>query len=177
MSATRIILEDFNFEWTIVGLKRFLDYWYEGRSLSEMAELFRRPEEEVLMLMIDFSKRGKIKERPNGVGANKLMYIKKSAMSVKKRELRKLFEQQPVYYACPHSDFIFDEKDIILFRQMWQDHEPIRHIANRLARNVDDILLLIIDQAELGKIEPRKGGIFGKGDKLREEKKRLVAAI
>ncbi|MGM0916606.1 MAG: hypothetical protein ACQEWC_03375 [Bacillota bacterium] len=175
MSVTRIILEDFNFEWTIVGLKRFLDYWYEGRSLSEMAELFRRPEEEVLMLMIDFSKRGKIKERPNGVGANDSIYIKKSAMSVKKRELRKLFEQQPVYYACPHSDFIWDEKDIILFRQMWQDHEPIRHIANRLARNVDDILFLIIDQADLGKIESRKGGVFGKGDEQCEEKEHLVA--
>ncbi|WP_395893982.1 hypothetical protein ACH2FV_13120 [Bacillus safensis subsp. safensis] len=177
MSVTRIILNHVNFEWTIVGLKRFLDYWYEGRSIEEMAELFNRPSEEVLLLMIDFSKRGKIKERPNGVGVNEPIYIKKSAMSYKKRDLRRLFEQQPVYYACPHSDFIWDEKDIILFRQMWQDHEPIRHIANRLARNVDDILLLIIDQAELGKIEPRKGGIFGKGDKLREEKKRLVAAI
>ncbi len=175
MSATRIILEHVNFEWTIVGLKRFLDYWYEGRSLSEMAELFRRPEEEVLILMIDFSKRGKIKERPNGVGANEPMYIKKCTMSYKKRDLRKLFEQQPVYYACPHSDFIWDEKDIILFRQMWQDHEPIRHIANRLARNVDDILLLILDQAELGKIEPRKGGVFGKEDKQHEKKKHPVA--
>jgi len=177
VSATRIILEDFNFEWTIVGLKRFLDYWYEGRSLSEMAELFRRPEEEVLMLMIDFSKRGKIKERPNGVGANEPMYIKKSVMMAKKRELRKLFEDQPVYYTCPSSDFIWDEKDIILFREMWQNHEPIRHIANRLARNVDDILLLIIDQAELGKIKQRKGGVFGKEDKQREEKMHLVTAI
>ncbi|WP_144626623.1 hypothetical protein [Bacillus altitudinis] len=175
MSATRIILENFNFEWTIVGLKRFLDYWYEGRSLSEMAELFRRPEEEVLILMIDFSKRGKIKERPNGVRANEPIYIKKCTMSYKKRDLRKLFEQQPVYYACPHSDFIWDEKDIILFRQMWQDHEPIRHMANRLARNVDDILLLILDQAELGKIEPRKGGVFGKEDKQHEKKKHPVA--
>ncbi|TFW48012.1 hypothetical protein [Bacillus sp. 005/A4HT-01/001] len=175
MSATRIILEDFNFEWTIVGLKRFLDYWYEGRSLSEMAELFRRPEEEVLMLMIDFSKRGKIKERPNGVGANDPMYIKKSVMMAKKRELRKLFEDQPVYYACPSSDFIWDEKDIILFREMWQNHEPIRHIANRLARNVDEILLLIIDQAELGKIEPRKGGALGKEYKQHEKKKHPVA--
>ncbi|QKL22565.1 hypothetical protein G4D59_12850 [Bacillus altitudinis] len=175
MSATRIILEHVNFEWTIVGLKRFLDYWYEGRSVVEMAELFNRPSEEVLLLMIDFSKRGKIKERPNGVGANEAMYIKKCTMSYKKRDLRKLFEQQPVYYACPYSDFIWDEKDIILFRQMWQDHEPIRHIANRLARNVDDILLLILDQAESGKIEPRKGGVFGKEDKQHEEKEHLVA--
>lgn len=175
MSATRIILEDFNFEWTIVGLKRFLDYWYEGRSLSEMAELFRRPEEEVLMLMIDFSKRGKIKERPNGVGANDPMYIKKSVMMAKKRELRKLFEDQPVYYACPSSDFIWCEKDIISFRKMWQEHEPIRHIANRLARNVDEILLLIIDQAELGKIEPRKGGALGK--EYKHEKKKHPVAI
>lgn len=175
MSVTRIILEHVNFEWTIVGLKRFLDYWYEGRSLSEMAELFRRPEEEVLILMIDFSKRGKIKERPNGVGANEPMYIKKSAMSYKKRDLRKLFEDHPVYYVCPSSDFIWDEKDIILFREMWQNHEPIRDIANRLARNVDEILLLIMDQAELGKIRQRKGGVFGKGDKQREEKKHLVA--
>ncbi|MFJ5965160.1 hypothetical protein [Bacillus sp. NPDC093026] len=175
MSVTRIILEDFNFEWTIVALKRFLDYWYEGRSVDEMAELFNRPSEEVLLLMIDFSKRGKIKERPNGVGANDPMYIKKSVMSSKKRELRKLFEDQPVYYACPNSDFIWDEKDIILFRQMWQDHEPIRHIANRLARKIDDILLLIIDQAELGKIEPRKGGALGKEYKQHEKKKHLVA--
>ncbi|WP_156060324.1 hypothetical protein [Bacillus altitudinis] len=175
MSVTRIILEYVNFEWTIVGLKRFLDYWYEGRSLSEMARLFRRPEEEVLILMIDFSKRLKIKERPNGVGANEPMYIKKSVMNSKKRELRKLFEGQPVYQACPNCDFIWDEKDIIAFRQMWQDYEPIRHIANRLARKVDDILLLIIDQAELGKIEPRKGGVFGKEHKQHEEKEHLVA--
>lgn len=175
MSVTRIILEHVNFEWTIVGLKRFLDYWYEGRSLSEMAELFRRPEEEVLILMIDFSKRGKIKERPNGVGANEPMYIKKSVMMAKKRELRKLFKDQPVYYACPSSDFIWCEKDIISFRKMWQDHEPIRHIANRLARNVEDILLLIIDQGDQGKIEPRKGGVLGKGDKQHEKKKHPVA--
>ncbi|WP_226570307.1 hypothetical protein [Bacillus stratosphericus] len=174
MSVTRIILDHVNFEWTIVGLKHFLDYWYEGRSLNEMAELFNRPAEEVLLLMIDFSKRGKIKERPNGVGANDQMYIKKSVMSSKKRELRKLFEEQPVYYACPHSDFIWCETDITAFQKMWEDHEPIRHIANRLARKVDDILLLIIDQAELGKIEPRKGGAFGKENK-HEEKKHLVA--
>ncbi|MFS0656956.1 hypothetical protein [Bacillus sp. 179-C3.3 HS] len=79
MSVTRIILEDFNFEWSIVGLKRFLDYWYEGRSLREMSELFCRPEEEVLLLMIDYSKRGKIKGRPNGVGANDvLMLVRKN---------------------------------------------------------------------------------------------------
>ncbi|OLP66047.1 hypothetical protein BACPU_11340 [Bacillus pumilus] len=174
MSVTRIILDHVNFEWTIVGLKRFLDYWYEGRSLREMSELFRRPEEEVLLLMIDFSKRLKIKERPNGVGANDPMYIKKGVMSAKKRELRKLFEDQPVYYACPQSDFIWEEKDIIAFRQMWKDHEPIRHIANRLARNVDEVLFLIIDQAELGVIEPRKGGAFGKEYK-REKKKHSIA--
>ncbi|WP_426826573.1 hypothetical protein [Bacillus pumilus] len=164
-----------NFEWTILGLKRFLDYWYEGRSVDEMAELFNRPAEEVLLLMIDFSKRGKIKERPNGVGANDPMYIKKSVMMAKKRELRKLFEDQLVYYACPSSDFIWCERDIIAFREMWQDHEPIRHIANRLARKVDDILLLILDQAELGRIQPRKGGVFGKEDKQHEKKKHPVA--
>ncbi|MGX9291037.1 hypothetical protein ACSLGF_07385 [Bacillus sp. A015] len=175
MSVTRIILDHVNFEWTIVGLKRFLDYWYEGRSIEEMAELFNRPSEEVLLLMIDFSKRGKIKERPNGVGANDPMYIKKSVMSAKKRELRKLFEDQPVYYACPHSDFIWCEKDIMAFRKMWQDHEPIRHIANRLARKADDVMLLIIDQAELGEISPRKGGALGK--EYKHEKKKNPVAI
>lgn len=175
MSVTRIILDHVNFEWTIVGLKRFLDYWYEGRSIEEMAELFNRPSEEVLILLIDFSKRGKIKERPNGIGANESMYIKKSTMSYKKRDLRRLFEEQPVYYACPKNDFIWCERDIKAFWKMWQDHESVRHIANRLARKVDDVMLLIIDQAELGKIEPRKGGALGKEYKQHEKKKHSVA--
>ncbi|WP_144472757.1 hypothetical protein, partial [Bacillus pumilus] len=137
--------------------------------------LFNRPSEEVLILMIDFSKRGKIKARPNGVGANEPMYIKKCTMNYKKRDLRKLFEQQPVYYACPQNDFIWCERDIKAFWKMWQDHESVRHIANRLARKVDDVMLLIIDQAELGKIEPRKGGALGK--EYKHEKKKHPVAI
>lgn len=52
--------------------------------------------------------------------------------------------------------FIWEDEDIKEFKQLWEQGESLPLIALKLKCNVTDLALLIIDQAEEGKIEPRE---------------------
>jgi len=54
----------------------------------------------------------------------------------------------------------FTERETMVFGMMWRDQENIETIAKQLKRPMLEIGLLIIEQAELGKIEQRRHGLF-----------------
>lgn len=57
--------------------------------------------------------------------------------------------------------WVYKEREIEHFRQLWNDGVSLKGIAFAMRRTQLDITLLIIDQAEEGHIKPRETGIFG----------------
>lgn len=54
----------------------------------------------------------------------------------------------------------FTRWETTTFRTMWRQDENIETIAEKLDRPMLEIGLLIIEQAELGEIKPRRHGLF-----------------
>jgi hypothetical protein len=53
--------------WKEKQVKRVIAYWNSGYHISEIAEKVNRIIDEVTILIIDLSRKGKIKERKGGV--------------------------------------------------------------------------------------------------------------
>jgi predicted metal-dependent hydrolase len=62
-----IALEDLNFAWLEEEILLVMRMWNEGRAIWDIADALKRPQEEVLILLIDMSMKGGIKERTGGV--------------------------------------------------------------------------------------------------------------
>ena len=65
------------------------------------------------------------------------------------------------YIACEDYDFTWSKDEMKNFRQMWREGIPLREIAIRLRRHINEVAILVIDQAEKGYIKSRPGGVFG----------------
>lgn len=65
-----------------------------------------------------------------------------------------LFEEKNVRW-------VYKDREIQHFRQLWNEGVSLKGIAFAMRRTQLDITLLILDQAEAGKIQPRETGIFG----------------
>ncbi len=63
-----IALEEANFIWDERDVIRFREMWNQGMSLPEMAEVVRRHQAEVALLVIDQADKYLIKNRPTGLG-------------------------------------------------------------------------------------------------------------
>jgi hypothetical protein len=66
-----IALEDLNFAWLEEEIVTVIQMWSEGRPIWDIADALKRPQEEVLILLIDMSMKGGIKERIGGVFGNR----------------------------------------------------------------------------------------------------------
>jgi len=62
-----IALEDLNFAWLEEEIVTVIQMWSEGRPIWDIADALKRPQEEVLILLVDLSMKGGIKERIGGV--------------------------------------------------------------------------------------------------------------
>lgn len=74
------------------------------------------------------------------------------------------FNMERQYIVFFHSENIglgWNESDVPVFRQLWEDGMSILTIAEQLDRTPLEVLLLIVDQAEQELIELRPTGIFG----------------
>lgn len=60
-------LEDLNFLWNEDDLPAFREMWKDGRSVQEIADHFDRDPDEVVLLVIDQAREGKIKRRSTGL--------------------------------------------------------------------------------------------------------------
>lgn len=70
-------------------------------------------------------------------------------------------ERDSIYVALEDIDFIWSEKEVKKFRMMWDSDFPVEKIAERLKRSIDDVAMLVYDQALRRKIKPRDGGLMG----------------
>ena len=58
-------------------------------------------------------------------------------------------------------DFSWKKEDVLRVKALWNMGYSIENISIDIERPIDEIALLIIDQARKNKIAARKGGIFG----------------
>lgn len=58
-------------------------------------------------------------------------------------------------------NMVFEERELDVFVQYWKDGYGIEDISEEMKRTPTEILLLVLDRAEIGKIKPRKKGLFG----------------
>lgn len=66
-----IALEDLNFAWLEEEIQLVMRMWNEGRAIWDIADALKRPQEEVLILLIDMSMKGGIRKRTGGVFGNR----------------------------------------------------------------------------------------------------------
>ena len=70
-------------------------------------------------------------------------------------------KRRNIHIALEEINFIWCTKEIEKFRGLWNEGYDIWKIAEHLGRSVHDVVMLVYDQHLLGKIETRKGAIFG----------------
>lgn len=66
-----------------------------------------------------------------------------------------------MYIACEDMDFIWREQDVAEVERLWREGYDIHFIAKSVRRNIDEVVLLIIDRARQGLLKPRPTGVFG----------------
>ncbi|HDR4905010.1 TPA: helix-turn-helix domain containing protein [Bacillus cereus] len=64
-----------------------------------------------------------------------------------------------VYIALEEANFIWDERDVIRFREMWSQGMSLPNMAKALRRHQAEVALLVIDQADKYLIENRPIGL------------------
>ena len=62
-----IALEDLNFDWALKDIQKFDHLWNEGKSLQEIARILKRPQDEIVVIILDRARKGKIQKRKNGI--------------------------------------------------------------------------------------------------------------
>lgn len=169
-----IALEDMNFEWTLVQMRNSLKYWYEGRSIREMSVLLKRPLEELLLLIVDFAKKRILPHRSNGLGPCEAILISKKDFELKKKRIRELLEDGPVYIVFLESNFLWYESEIKQFQCMWEKGESIVDISESFMREIEEVLFLTIHSAKQGLIAPRESGLLGKEASEHERKRQGI---
>ena len=58
-------------------------------------------------------------------------------------------------------NMVFEPNEVEDFVRYWKKGFGIEAISKEMKRTPTEILLLVVDRAEIGKIKPRKKGIFG----------------
>ncbi|HEF1895863.1 helix-turn-helix domain containing protein [Bacillus cereus] len=64
-----------------------------------------------------------------------------------------------IYIALEEANFIWDERDVIRFREMWQQGMSLPKMAKALRRHQAEVALLVIDQADQELITNRPIGL------------------
>ncbi|MGG4560554.1 helix-turn-helix domain containing protein [Bacillus toyonensis] len=64
-----------------------------------------------------------------------------------------------IYIALEEANFIWDERDVIRFREMWKQGMSLPKMAKALRRHQAEVALLVIDQADKYLIEKRSIGL------------------
>lgn len=64
-----------------------------------------------------------------------------------------------IYIALEEANFIWDERDVIRFREMWEKNMSLSDMAKALRRHQAEVALLVIDQADKYMIGNRSIGL------------------
>lgn len=62
-------------------------------------------------------------------------------------------ERKHIYMACEDYDFCWGRDEVKRFREMWEVGESLINISKSLGRHVNEVAILVIDQAEKKDIE------------------------
>ncbi|GGE47896.1 hypothetical protein GCM10011391_28340 [Pullulanibacillus camelliae] len=68
-------------------------------------------------------------------------------------------ERRNIHTCLEDYDFQWDEDQVKQFRMMWNNGTDIFKIARFFGRSLIEVVILIMDQAELGKIKQRENGL------------------
>lgn len=85
-------------------------------------------------------------------------------MNMPKKESSNAYSQIPIqhsYITCDGLDFLWDKRNIYEIRKEWNNGTSIQDIAEQFNRNINEVFILLLDQAMSGYIEWRENGIFG----------------
>jgi len=67
------------------------------------------------------------------------------------------------YIACINLNFDWIKSEISEVKTMWEQGFSVWDIAQAIARDPDEVTILIIDLARKGRVKPRSGGAYGRG--------------
>lgn len=83
-----------------------------------------------------------------------------------------------IYIALEEANFIWDEREVIRFREMWSQGMSLPKMAKALRRHQAEVALLVIDQADKYMIENRSIGLgicyIGRGNQNKSNGKRCI---
>ena len=74
---------------------------------------------------------------------------------------RKIRPREKLYIALSELDFSWYPNEVEQVAQMWRDGIHIADIAEKMKRDIDEVVILIMDLARRDVIEPRKNGAAG----------------
>jgi len=85
----------------------------------------------------------------------------KTILGIEKAYMTK--RRNSIYIALGEGEinFIWDEKEVERFRELWRSDLSIEKISEELNRPVNDVAILVFDQSIKRRIDPRKGGLMG----------------
>ncbi|MED2846928.1 sugar ABC transporter substrate-binding protein [Bacillus toyonensis] len=133
----RVVLEEVNFLWDLRKVFYFRELWNSNCSFAEIVKELKRKPIEIAVLILDQVDKYKIHKRSIGLGE-----IGSEKVGCKSKS-----ELPPyVYITLEEMDFLWKEKDIERFKDLWMKRFSIEDIANRLGRHQIELAALILDQ-------------------------------
>ncbi|MDZ5610843.1 sugar ABC transporter substrate-binding protein [Bacillus pseudomycoides] len=80
-----------------------------------------------------------------------------------------------VHVALEEIDFLWDQREVFQFRELWNSNYTLVEISKRFKRKQIEVAALILDQIDKFKIHKRKMGLGEIGDKsIRNKKKKEI---
>ncbi len=77
------------------------------------------------------------------------------------RDKEKVVPTGPLYIALEDFDLSFYQTEVDAVVAGWKDGLPVTVIAENVAREVEEVFVLLFDMANRGKIKNRPNGLFG----------------
>lgn len=81
---------------------------------------------------------------------------------VKNLESRYLkYNPRETYVACQDLDFLWTKSQLKEFESHWNEGRKLDEMSRYFQRSPEELLILALDRALIGRIKPRKGGLIG----------------
>ncbi len=80
-------------------------------------------------------------------------------------DIKKWRPQEELYIALSELDFSWYPGEVEQVAQLWRKGLPVADIAEKMKRDIDEVVILIMDLARRDVIEPRKNGAMGEVQK------------
>ncbi len=77
----------------------------------------------------------------------------------RKRDKRR--PPEPLYIALMDMDLSWYADEVSRIIELWNAGAPLEHMAKEMARDPDEVGILLLDLARGKRIENREGGVFG----------------